>query len=157
MRDTVNTVLGPKKVSELGKTLIHEHLLIGWPGWDGDSAFPFDRKEAAKICCDVLEKLKGLGYDLGQNALNDAFSRFKALADKKKDVFDEDIVALVDDSLAGAAQPIQVRRLRVVAGTEGPQTADSPSRPDRGGKGPVGQPRMGRGGTSRDGRGGGDQ
>jgi 2-isopropylmalate synthase len=70
------------------------------------------------------EKLKGLGYDLGQNALNDAFTRFKALADKKKDVFDEDIVALVDDSLAGAAQRIQVRRLRVVAGTEGPQTAE---------------------------------
>jgi len=61
MRDTVETVLGPKKVSELGKTLIHEHLLIGWPGWEGDSAFPFDRKEAIKICCDVLEKLKALG------------------------------------------------------------------------------------------------
>lgn len=61
MRDTLNTVLGPKKVSELGKTLIHEHLLIGWPGWEGDSAFPFDRKEAIKICCGVLEKLKGLG------------------------------------------------------------------------------------------------
>jgi 2-isopropylmalate synthase len=70
------------------------------------------------------EKLKGLGYELGQNALNDAFTRFKALADKKKDVFDEDIVALVDDSLAGAAQRIQVRRLRVVAGTEGPRTAE---------------------------------
>ena len=61
MRDTLNTVLGPKKVSELGKTLIHEHLLIGWPGWEGDSVFPFDRKEAIKICCGVLEKLKGLG------------------------------------------------------------------------------------------------
>jgi 2-isopropylmalate synthase len=70
------------------------------------------------------EKLKGLGYDLGQNALNDAFTRFKELADKKKDVFDDDIVALVDDSLAGTAQRIQVSRLRVVAGTEGPQTAE---------------------------------
>ena len=63
MRDTVNTVLGPKKVSALGKTLIHEHLLIGWPGWEGDSAFPFDRKEAIKICCGVLEKLKGLDVE----------------------------------------------------------------------------------------------
>src|SRR5882724_4859631 len=61
MRDTVNTVLGPKKVSELGKTLIHEHLLIGWPGCEGDSAFPFNRKEAIKVSCDVLEKLKALG------------------------------------------------------------------------------------------------
>src|SRR5271154_5381535 len=47
------------------------------------------------------EKLKGLGYELGQNALNDAFVRFKALADKKNDVFDEDLIALVDDALAG--------------------------------------------------------
>jgi 2-isopropylmalate synthase len=70
------------------------------------------------------EKLKGLGYELGQNALNDAFTRFKELADKKKDVYDDDIIALVDDSLAGAAQRIQVRRLRVIAGTEGPQQAE---------------------------------
>ncbi len=70
------------------------------------------------------EKLKGLGYDLGQNALNDAFVRFKDLADKKKDVYDDDIVALVDDALARGAERISVKRLRVVAGTEGPQQAD---------------------------------
>ena len=70
------------------------------------------------------EKLKGLGYELGQNALNEAFQRFKELADKKKDVFDEDIMALVDDALASGADRIQVKSLRVVAGTEGPQTAD---------------------------------
>ncbi|MDP3383559.1 MAG: 2-isopropylmalate synthase, partial [Phenylobacterium sp.] len=46
------------------------------------------------------EKLKALGYELGQNALNEAFQRFKDLADKKKHVFDDDIVALVDDALA---------------------------------------------------------
>ncbi|HKT54704.1 MAG TPA: 2-isopropylmalate synthase [Caulobacteraceae bacterium] len=70
------------------------------------------------------EKLKGLGYELGQNALNDAFVRFKALADKKKDVYDDDIVALVDDELARGAERIRVTHLKVVAGTEGPQTAD---------------------------------
>ena len=70
------------------------------------------------------EKLKGLGYDLGANGLNDAFVRFKALADKKKDVFDEDIIALVDDGLARNAERISVTHLRVVAGTEGPQQAD---------------------------------
>src|SRR6202051_1982598 len=68
-------------------------------------------------------KLKGLGYDLGQNALNEAFARFKDLADKKKHVFDDDIVALVDDALARGAQRIQVKALRVIAGTEGPQEA----------------------------------
>jgi len=69
------------------------------------------------------EKLKGMGYDLGQNALNEAFGRFKDLADKKKHVFDDDIIALVDDSLARGSDRIQVKSLRVIAGTEGPQEA----------------------------------
>jgi 2-isopropylmalate synthase len=69
------------------------------------------------------EKLKGLGYELGQNALNDAFARFKDLADKKKDVFDDDIIALVDDSVASEGERIKVTHLRVIAGTEGPQQA----------------------------------
>ena len=68
-------------------------------------------------------KLKDLGYELGQNALNEAFQRFKDLADKKKHVFDDDIVALVDDALANGADRIQVKHLRVIAGTEGPQEA----------------------------------
>ena len=66
------------------------------------------------------DKLKTLGYELGDNALNEAFVRFKALADKKKHVYDDDIVALVDDSVAAAVSDhIKVERLRVVAGTEG--------------------------------------
>src|SRR6201995_582321 len=69
------------------------------------------------------EKLKELGYELGQNALNETFQRFKDLADKKKHVFDDDIVALVDDALASGADRIQVKNLRVFAGTEGPQEA----------------------------------
>ena len=65
------------------------------------------------------DKLKALGYELGHNALDAAFARFKDLADKKKHVYDDDIVALVDDSLASEDQRISVTRLRVVAGTEG--------------------------------------
>lgn len=43
-------------------------------------------------------KLDELGYgDLGENAFEDAFNQFKNLADKKKQIFDEDIVALVED------------------------------------------------------------
>jgi 2-isopropylmalate synthase len=69
------------------------------------------------------EKLKELGYDLGENALNDAFVRFKALADRKKDVFDEDIVALVDDETGRANDRAKFVSLRVIAGSEGPQSA----------------------------------
>ncbi|MBI1239740.1 MAG: 2-isopropylmalate synthase [Alphaproteobacteria bacterium] len=70
------------------------------------------------------EKLTALGYDLGDNAIADAFTRFKDLADKKRYVFDEDIIALVDDEMARGSDRIQVANLRVVAGTWGPQTAE---------------------------------
>jgi 2-isopropylmalate synthase len=70
-------------------------------------------------------KLRELGYELGDNALEDAFVRFKALADRKKEVYDEDLRALVDDAETSSANDrIQVRFLRVVCGTEDPQSAD---------------------------------
>jgi 2-isopropylmalate synthase len=71
------------------------------------------------------EKLKDLGYSLGDNAFEDAFVRFKALADRKKEVFDDDLIALVDDATtSGANDRIQVKFLRVICGTEAPQSAD---------------------------------
>ena len=71
------------------------------------------------------DKLAELGYDnLGDNAIQDAFKRFKDLADKKKEVFDEDIVALVDDQVYRANDRVKVVALKVVAGTEGPQQAE---------------------------------
>ncbi|MEM1383749.1 MAG: 2-isopropylmalate synthase [Pseudomonadota bacterium] len=70
-------------------------------------------------------KLEELGFDLGQNALEDAFVRFKALADQKKEVYDEDILALIGESAADqAAERIKLRFLRVIAGTEEPKSAD---------------------------------
>jgi 2-isopropylmalate synthase len=69
------------------------------------------------------EKLKELGYDLGDNALEDAFKRFKDLADRKKHVYDEDIEALVDDEIVNAHDRIKVVALTVIAGTMGPQSA----------------------------------
>ncbi len=68
-------------------------------------------------------KLKEMGYELGENSLEDAFNRFKALADKKKIVYDEDIEALVDDEIGHAGERIKVEALTVIAGTMGPQTA----------------------------------
>jgi 2-isopropylmalate synthase len=69
------------------------------------------------------DKLKALGYELGENALQDAFARFKDLADRKKHVFDEDIEALVDNQIASAHDRIKVLSLTVIAGTMGPQSA----------------------------------
>ncbi len=63
------------------------------------------------------EKLGELGYDLGDNARHDAFRRFKELADLKKDVFDEDIVALVDDEVMHVTDRIQLTSLEIKCGT----------------------------------------
>jgi 2-isopropylmalate synthase len=69
------------------------------------------------------EKLKEMGYELGENALNEAFVRFKALADVKKHVYDEDIEALVDDEIVHAQERVKVISLTVIAGTMGHQSA----------------------------------
>ena len=69
------------------------------------------------------EKLKELGYELADNAFEDAFARFKELADRKKQVYDEDIEALVDENIATADDQRKVAALTVIAGTMGPQTA----------------------------------
>jgi 2-isopropylmalate synthase len=70
-------------------------------------------------------KLKELGYELADNQLNDVFVRFKALADRKKEVYDDDIVALVaDQATTDESDHLQLRKLRVVCGTDGPQEAD---------------------------------
>ena len=68
-------------------------------------------------------KLEELGYELAGNQLDDAFVRFKALADRKKHVYDEDIEALVDEEIAHAQDRIKLVSLSVIAGTRGPQRA----------------------------------
>ncbi len=70
-------------------------------------------------------KLKELGFELADNQLNDVFVRFKALADRKKEVFEDDLLALMRDQATGEAHDrIQVKFLRVICGTEAPQSAD---------------------------------
>ena len=62
-------------------------------------------------------KLGELGYELGDNALNDAFRRFKELADKKKDVYDDDLVALVDGAVSERNERVKLVSLSVHCGT----------------------------------------
>jgi 2-isopropylmalate synthase len=64
------------------------------------------------------EKLVELGYDLGDNSVQSAFKRFKNLADVKKDVYDEDIVAIVDDAVIRKNDTINLETLEVLCGTE---------------------------------------
>jgi len=69
------------------------------------------------------DKLKTLGYSIGDNKLNDAFRRFKDLADRKKIVFDEDIVALVDDEVMRDHERIRFVSLELHAGSKAPARA----------------------------------
>ena len=68
-------------------------------------------------------KLQELGYELGDNALTEAFNRFKDLADRKKEVFDEDIMALVDDEVAAANDRVRFVSFELHASSKGPQRA----------------------------------
>jgi len=71
------------------------------------------------------EKLSDLGYmGVTDDIIHIAFGKFKVLADKKKHVYDEDIAALVDDSLIKEDNVIILKSLRVFAGTGEPQKAD---------------------------------
>ena len=73
----------------------------------------------------LRSKLRELGFDPGDNQLNDIFVRFKALADRKKEVFDDDLVTLMRDQETGEVHDrIKVKFLRVICGTEAPQSAD---------------------------------
>ncbi|GAB4295822.1 MAG: 2-isopropylmalate synthase [Roseovarius sp.] len=69
-------------------------------------------------------KLRELGFDLGENQLNDLFVRFKELADRKKEVYDEDLVALVSAGENEGRDRLVIRSLRVVCGTGGPAEAE---------------------------------
>jgi 2-isopropylmalate synthase len=72
----------------------------------------------------LRSKLKDLGIDLADNQLNDVFVRFKDLADRKKEVFDEDLLALVRaDTANEQSDHLNLKSLRVICGTQGPQEA----------------------------------
>ncbi|MEN8894876.1 MAG: 2-isopropylmalate synthase [Yoonia sp.] len=68
-------------------------------------------------------KLTELGYDMADNQLKDVFVRFKELADRKKEVFDDDLIALMRQT-DGVEDSIRLKSLSVVCGTDGPQSAD---------------------------------
>jgi 2-isopropylmalate synthase len=69
------------------------------------------------------DKLKSMGYEIGENQLNDAFRRFKELADRKKVIYDEDIAALVDEEVMRGHDRIRLTGLTVATGMATKPTA----------------------------------
>ena len=72
----------------------------------------------------LRSKLEDLGYVLADNQLKDVFVRFKELADRKKEVYDEDLIALMRAGEDAENDHITLKSLRVVCGTGAPQTAE---------------------------------
>ena len=69
------------------------------------------------------QKVIELGYNVGDNAIEEAFENFKSLADKKKNLYDEDIAAIIEDQAIRVNDNISLIDLQVIAGTKGPQKA----------------------------------
>ena len=73
----------------------------------------------------LRQKLAHLGYDLGGNRLNDIFAKFKDLADRKKEIFDDDLIAIMRaNANESPSDTLQVKYLKVVCGSESPKTAE---------------------------------
>ena len=67
--------------------------------------------------------MEDLGYQLADNQLKDVFVRFKELADRKKEVYDEDLIALMRAGEDTENDHIVLKSLEVICGTHGPQSA----------------------------------
>jgi 2-isopropylmalate synthase len=71
----------------------------------------------------LRDRVSSLGYSIDDAQLDQVFIEFKKLADKKKEVFDEDIEALVDNQLEKQRDVYELVNLQVVAGTNAVPTA----------------------------------
>lgn len=59
----INTAAGSIDIAQLGKTLMHEHLVIGFPGWESDTEFAAPTvREMTAVCVDKIAELKAAGF-----------------------------------------------------------------------------------------------
>jgi 2-isopropylmalate synthase len=71
----------------------------------------------------LRDRLKKLGYALSQHELNQAYQRFLAIADKKQEVFDEDLIAILHDEIHPLPEIYQLEYLQIYSGTSAIPTA----------------------------------
>jgi len=71
----------------------------------------------------LKERVEAMGFALSDGQLDEVFDRFKALADKKKSIFDADIEALIDQQIAAAPEVWVLEALQTTAGTSAMPTA----------------------------------
>ncbi|MBC8414783.1 2-isopropylmalate synthase [bacterium] len=68
-------------------------------------------------------RLQELGYELNDDKINNAFERFKKLADQKKDIFDEDLEALVSEEFTSVPETYALVDLQISSGINKKPTA----------------------------------
>lgn len=83
---------------------------VGW----GQTSLVLGKHSGRHALKDRLEKL---GYHLTQEELDRVFQRFKALADKNKDVYDEDLEAIVEDEVLRVPERYKLIYLHVTSGS----------------------------------------
>ena len=69
------------------------------------------------------ERLKSLGHEFAAERINELFVAFKALADRKKTIFDRDIEALIGEKPVTGPEKYQILQHHVVSGNQGPAMA----------------------------------
>ncbi|MGA1845846.1 2-isopropylmalate synthase [Deferribacter abyssi] len=70
-----------------------------------------------------IERLRSLGYELSREQLEIAFAKFKELADKKKEVYDEDLEAIVENQMSKVREYYSLENLTIVSGVNAIPTA----------------------------------
>ena len=83
---------------------------VGW----GETELPLTKHSGRHA---MAKRLQHLGYQLSDEELHQLFVRFKEIGDKKKFVYDDDLGALVDDSIGVTQEAWQLDYLHVNSGT----------------------------------------
>ena len=65
----------------------------------------------------LAARMKDLGFELDDAELGKAFKKFKDLADKKKEIFDEDLISIVKDEIAQVPETYKLEYLHMISGT----------------------------------------
>jgi 2-isopropylmalate synthase len=71
----------------------------------------------------LRDRLEKLGYALSQEELDQTYQRFLAVADKKQEVFDEDLIAILHDEIHPVPDTYHLDYLQVSSGTSAIPTA----------------------------------
>jgi 2-isopropylmalate synthase, bacterial type len=70
------------------------------------------------------ERLKSLGFTLKESQLEEVFKRFKALADKKKEIFDEDLEAIIGEGISKTREDLKLKHFHIESGDSMNPSAD---------------------------------